>query len=113
MTPANFVKPKENKAGHLVKKSNVVTPEPNKDVIKEEEEIEINDNLIEDNSHWQKISSFRLSDGLPIIKYKSSKTGLTVVLAKAESPIVNGYFCLATEVIAWLLKLLIFSIINE
>ena len=58
---------------------------------------DVDDNLIEDNSHWQKISSFRLSDGLPIIKYKSSKTGLTVVLAKAESPIVNGYFCLATE----------------
>ena len=101
VTPANFVKPKENKIGHLVKKSSVVTPEPSKpvkDVIDEEEE-DVNENLIEDNSHWEKISSFRLSDGFPIIKYRSNKTGLTVVLAKAESPIVNGYFCLATEVL--------------
>jgi len=30
-------------------------------------------------------------------KYRSRKTGLTIVLARAESPIVNGYFCLATE----------------
>ena len=28
---------------------------------------------------------------------RSRKTGLTIVLARAESPIVNGYFCLATE----------------
>ena len=28
---------------------------------------------------------------------RSRLTGLTVVLARAESPIVNGYFCLATE----------------
>ena len=25
------------------------------------------------------------------------RTGLTVTIGKAESPIVNGYFCLATE----------------
>ena len=28
----------------------------------------------------------------------NSVLGLTIVLARAESPIVNGYFCLATEV---------------
>jgi len=31
------------------------------------------------------------------MKYRSELTGLTVVLAETDSPIVNGYFCLATE----------------
>ena len=51
-----------------------------------------------DTSHWATMSSFKLSEGLTVTKYRSNLTGLTVVLAKAESPIVNGYFCLATEV---------------
>jgi hypothetical protein len=34
---------------------------------------------------------------LPVTKYNSKLTGLTVVFAQAESPIVNGYFCLPTE----------------
>ena len=38
-----------------------------------------------------------LSGILPVTKYKSKLTGLTVVFAQAESPIVNGYFCLPTE----------------
>jgi Zn-dependent M16 (insulinase) family peptidase len=32
-----------------------------------------------------------------VTKYKSKLTGLTMVFAQAESPIVNGYFCLPTE----------------
>ena len=38
-----------------------------------------------------------ISDVLPVYKYKSKRTGLTVVISKAASPIVNGYFCFATE----------------
>jgi Zn-dependent M16 (insulinase) family peptidase len=34
---------------------------------------------------------------LPVLRYQSKRTGLTVTIGKAESPIVNGYFCLATE----------------
>ncbi|KAK3592274.1 hypothetical protein CHS0354_037563 [Potamilus streckersoni] len=34
---------------------------------------------------------------IPIVKYKSTKTGLTVFIADVEGPIVNGYICLATE----------------
>ncbi|XP_059480505.1 uncharacterized protein C05D11.1-like [Neocloeon triangulifer] len=30
-------------------------------------------------------------------KYRSARTGLTVVLADVDGPVVNGYFCLATE----------------
>ena len=59
---------------------------------------ETEEQTIEDNSHWSQISSFQLSEGLSVEKYRSELTGLTVVLANAESPIVNGYFCLATEV---------------
>ena len=49
--------------------------------------------------HWELQSRINLSGVLPVYKYKSKRTGLTVALAQADSPIVNGYFCLATE--AW------------
>jgi len=34
---------------------------------------------------------------IPVAKYKSLRTGLTVTVAQVEGPVVNGYFCLATE----------------
>ena len=43
------------------------------------------------------IVQINLDGVLPVTKYKSKLTGLTVVFAQAESPIVNGYFCLPTE----------------
>ncbi|XP_046677319.1 uncharacterized protein C05D11.1-like [Homalodisca vitripennis] len=43
------------------------------------------------------ICSSKANDLIPVHKYKSSLTGLTVVLAEVEGPVVNGYFCLATE----------------
>lgn len=49
--------------------------------------------------NWQLQSRLNLGGVLPVYKYKSLRTGLTVVLAQADSPIVNAYFCLATE--AW------------
>ena len=49
--------------------------------------------------HWELQSRLNISGVLPVYKYKSRRTGLTVVLAQSDSPIVNGYFCLATE--AW------------
>ena len=49
------------------------------------------------SEHWELQSQVNLSGVLPVLKYKSRRTGLTVVLAQADSPIVNGYFCLATE----------------
>ena len=51
------------------------------------------------SQHWELQSRLNLSGVLPVYKYKSKRTGLSVVLAQADSPIVNGYFCLATE--AW------------
>ena len=35
--------------------------------------------------------------GIDVSKYRSTRTGMTVVIAAADSPVVNGYFCLATE----------------
>ena len=47
--------------------------------------------------HWELITNITIDDTLPVYKYRSKRTGLTIVLAPGESPIVNGYFCLATE----------------
>eukprot|EP00795_Rhopilema_esculentum_P010838 gene10838-19655_t len=38
-----------------------------------------------------------LLDLIPVEKYKSTLTGLTICVANVEGPLVNGYFCLATE----------------
>lgn len=32
-------------------------------------------------------------DKIPVSEYKSKNTGLTVVLAEVEGPVVNGFFC--------------------
>ena len=48
-------------------------------------------------SHWKVVSNITLGGTLPVAKYRSARTNLTLVHAMAESPLVNGYFCLATE----------------
>lgn len=40
------------------------------------------------------VGSSKANDLIPVHKYKSSLTGLTVVLAEVDGPVVNGYFCL-------------------
>ena len=35
---------------------------------------------------------------IPVYKYRSKTTGLTVVLAQVEGPLVNGYFCLGVNI---------------
>lgn len=42
-------------------------------------------------------ATVKANDRIPVRKYRSEKTGLTVILAEIEGPVVNGYFCLATE----------------
>lgn len=38
------------------------------------------------------------ADGdIPIAKYKSENTGITVCIAQVEGPLVNGYFCLGKQ----------------
>ena len=51
-----------------------------------------------DNYVKRTMLSTKIHPDLKLILVPMSKrTGMTVVLAPAESPIVNGYLCLATE----------------
>ncbi|KAF6215152.1 hypothetical protein GE061_009903 [Apolygus lucorum] len=41
--------------------------------------------------------SLNANEIIPVHKYVSNQTGLTVVVSEVDGPLVNGYFCLATE----------------
>jgi hypothetical protein len=43
---------------------------------------------------FELVCSLKANDLVPVHKYKSNVTGLTVVIAEVEGPVVNGYFCL-------------------
>lgn len=45
-------------------------------------------------AQFKLISSTKASDVIPVNKYKSEKTGLTIIIAEVEGPLVNGFFCL-------------------
>lgn len=40
------------------------------------------------------VSEGKANDLVDVKKYRSSRTGLTVVIADVDGPVVNGYFCL-------------------
>eukprot|EP00741_Cyanophora_paradoxa_P002772 tig00000630_g2692.t1 len=46
---------------------------------------------------WELLTSFTAEDRVPVTKWRSKRTGLSVVLASAPGPLVNGFFALATE----------------
>ena len=46
---------------------------------------------------WELVNSVKIEEKLSVLKYRSKRTGLTVILGPFETPIVNSYFCLATE----------------
>ena len=46
---------------------------------------------------FELVSSIKANNKIPVEKYKSQRTGLTVTVAQVDGPVVNGYFCLATE----------------
>ncbi|KAI9473757.1 MAG: Metalloenzyme, LuxS/M16 peptidase-like protein [Benjaminiella poitrasii] len=48
-------------------------------------------------SNFKEICTVPTDFGVTFTKLKSDKTGLTVMLADIEAPLVNGYFTLATE----------------
>lgn len=50
--------------------------------------------IVKANGNFSLLCSLKANDLIPVHKYKSSTTGLTVVLAEVEGPVVNGYFCL-------------------
>ncbi|XP_060600571.1 uncharacterized protein C05D11.1-like [Ruditapes philippinarum] len=46
---------------------------------------------------FEKVGTVLADGNIPVAKYRSKKTGLSVCIAQVEGPLVNGYFCLATE----------------
>ncbi|KAA0193136.1 hypothetical protein HAZT_HAZT010927 [Hyalella azteca] len=46
---------------------------------------------------FDQLCSITLDNGLVVNKFRSRRTGLHVILARVEGPIVSGYFTLATE----------------
>ncbi|XP_033227850.1 uncharacterized protein C05D11.1-like [Belonocnema kinseyi] len=46
---------------------------------------------------FELICSIKSNDTIPVHKYKSQNTGITVFIADVDGPLVCGYFCLATE----------------
>merc|ERR1719204_1582484 len=46
---------------------------------------------------YELVSSAVVADVIPVKKYRSKETGLNVFLVNIDGPVVNGYFCLATE----------------
>ncbi|GBP23093.1 Uncharacterized protein C05D11.1 [Eumeta japonica] len=48
-------------------------------------------------AHFKLKSSTKAAQLIPVNKYISERTGLTVIIADVEGPLVNGFFCLATE----------------
>lgn len=47
--------------------------------------------------HWNLVSDYTINGDIPVTKYVSKKTGLTVTIATVQSPIVKGLFCVTTE----------------
>ena len=48
-------------------------------------------------NEWEEINTVDVEGKFQVGKYRSKRTGLTLFLSRSETPIVNGYFCLATE----------------
>ena len=109
VTPANFIPRDEAVKTSTVRETSTSTTTTTEAAAvaeaAEAEEAAVEDNEVEagvSRDHWREVTSFPLAGdsslATTVTKYQSQLTGLTVVLARAESPIVNGYFCLATEV---------------
>ena len=43
---------------------------------------------------FELLYSLNAYERIPVYEYKSKETGLTVVIAETEGPVVNGFFCL-------------------
>lgn len=49
-------------------------------------------------SNFKKICTTKLNGKIPVTKYKSTRTGLTVILGEVEGPVVNGFFTLGNKI---------------
>lgn len=54
-----------------------------------------------EKSTFKLVSSTKASDVIPVNKYVSKKTGITVIIADVGGPLVNGFFCFG-EIFSWL-----------
>lgn len=54
---------------------------------------------------FELVYSVTADGNVPVTKYRSQKTGITVFIAQVEGPLVNGYFCLGEthEIVPWFL----------
>ncbi|WAR30395.1 hypothetical protein MAR_032937 [Mya arenaria] len=43
---------------------------------------------------YEILCAVKADANIPVTKYRSKKTGITVVIAEVEGPLVNGYFAL-------------------
>ncbi|KAK3910629.1 hypothetical protein KUF71_020443 [Frankliniella fusca] len=48
-------------------------------------------------NNFELLCSLKCNNLIPVSKYRSPRTGLTVVIASVEGPVVKGYFTVATE----------------
>ncbi|XP_049294284.1 uncharacterized protein C05D11.1-like [Anopheles funestus] len=46
---------------------------------------------------FKHLITVKANEVIPVHKYRSERTGLTVIVGEVEGPVVNGYFTLATE----------------
>lgn len=46
---------------------------------------------------YEEVYSTTVNGIIPIRKYQSKRTGLRIVIAEVDGPVVSGFFCLATE----------------
>lgn len=44
--------------------------------------------------NFELLYSLKAYDRIPVYEFKSKHTGLTVVIAEIEGPVVDGFFCL-------------------
>lgn len=62
------------------------------------------------SSSFQLVYSTKAYNKIPIFEYESTTTGLTVVIAEVDGPIVNGFFCIGTYLETFCCIFLIFFI---
>ena len=49
------------------------------------------------DTNFECLANLKANNKIPVVKYRSRRSGLTVTVAQVDGPVVNGYFCLATE----------------
>ncbi|XP_050051775.1 uncharacterized protein C05D11.1-like [Dermacentor andersoni] len=48
-------------------------------------------------ANFQEVCVVRTDGDLPLAKYRSTKTGMTVCVSEFDGPLISGYLCIATE----------------